>query len=362
MATIKDVAREAEVSIATVSRVINGLGNVTDVTRARILGVAARLRYVPDSAARSLITGRTHTIGVLLPDLHGEFFSEIIRGIDQAARSRNLHLLLTGTHDSAAEAALAIRSLRGRVDGLLIMSPHADSAFLSANLDPDTPTVMMNTRVSRRTHSAIVVDNRGSAHSMVRHLASVGHRRIAFVTGPEDNFDAAERLLGYREALRELVPGARELLLPGDFSEQSGYRAGQSLVGRDGLPDAVFAANDSMAIGCLCALKEAGISVPADVALAGFDDIPISRFMSPPLTTVHVPIAGLGARALERLAADIATPGGKHSTETLAAELVVRASSIAPKPAAASRPSATGARSNKSPMRSQPGKRPPGDR
>ncbi|TLY60659.1 MAG: LacI family transcriptional regulator, partial [Gammaproteobacteria bacterium] len=201
--TIKDVAREAEVSIATVSRVINGLGNVTDVTRARILGVAARLRYVPDSAARSLITGRTHTIGVLLPDLHGEFFSEIIRGIDQAARSRHLHLLLTGTHDSAAEAALAIRALRGRVDGLLIMSPHADAAFLAANLDPDTPTVLMNTRVSRRTHSAIVVDNRSSARSMVGHLAGVGHRRIAFVTGPEHNFDAAERLLGYREALRE---------------------------------------------------------------------------------------------------------------------------------------------------------------
>ena len=242
------------------------------------------------------------------------------------------------------------------------MSPHADAAFLAANLDPDTPTVLMNTRVSRRTHTAIVVDNRSSAHSMVGHLAGVGHRRIAFITGPEDNFDAAERLLGYREALRELVPGARELLLPGDFSEQSGYRAGQSLVGLDRLPDAVFAANDSMAIGCLCALKEAGISVPGDVALAGFDDIPISRFMSPPLTTVHVPIAGLGARALEQLAADIATPGQKHSTETLAAELVVRASSSAPKSAVANRPSAAGARSKKSPMRSPPGKKPPGDR
>src|SRR6267378_618935 len=108
MVTIKDVARESDVSAATVSRVINGHGNVTDATRARILGVAARLRYVPDSAARSLITGRTHTIGVLLPDVYGEFFSEIIRGMDQAARSRNLHLLLTGVHDSAGDAAQAI--------------------------------------------------------------------------------------------------------------------------------------------------------------------------------------------------------------------------------------------------------------
>src|SRR5580704_14138198 len=156
--TLKDVAREAQVSTATVSRVINGHGNVSDATRERILGVAERLRYVPDSAARSLSTGLTHTIGVLLPDLYGEFFSEIIRGIDQAARRRGLHLLLSGVHGSADEVALEMRALRGRVDGLLIMSPHADSAFLAANGDDDTPTVLMNTPALGASHSAFCVD------------------------------------------------------------------------------------------------------------------------------------------------------------------------------------------------------------
>ena len=217
--TLKDVAREAQVSTATVSRVINGHGNVSEATRERILGVAERLRYVPDSGARSLSTGLTHTIGVLLPDLYGEFFSEIIRGIDQAARGRGLHLLLSGVHGSAAEAARVIRALKGRVDGLLIMSPYADAAFLAEHSAADTPAVLMNTPVRGYRHSAFCIDNRGGARLMVGHLASVGHRRIAFISGPADNFDATERLAGYREALRELGLEAGERVLPGDFSE-----------------------------------------------------------------------------------------------------------------------------------------------
>src|SRR5881398_62826 len=133
--TLRDVAREAQVSTATVSRVINGHGNVSDATRERILGVAERLRYVPDSAARSLSTGLTHTIGVLLPDLYGEFFSEIIRGIDEAARRRGLHLLLSGVHGSARETATAIRALKGRVDGLLIMRSEEHTSELQSPLN-----------------------------------------------------------------------------------------------------------------------------------------------------------------------------------------------------------------------------------
>src|SRR5882672_11746310 len=146
--TLKDVAREAQVSTATVSRVINGHGNVSEATRERILGVAERLRYVPDSAARSLSTGLTHTIGVLLPDLYGEFFSELIRGIDVAARRRGLHLLVSSSHGDAAEAAAALRAMTGRVDGLLVMSPHVSADFLRGNVSDDLPAVLMNTRVA----------------------------------------------------------------------------------------------------------------------------------------------------------------------------------------------------------------------
>ncbi|TLY61726.1 MAG: LacI family transcriptional regulator, partial [Gammaproteobacteria bacterium] len=306
--TLRDVAREAQVSTATVSRVINGHGNVSDATRERILGIAERLRYVPDSAARSLSTGLTHTIGVLLPDLYGEFFSEIIRGIDQAARRRGLHLLLSGVHGSARETATTIRALKGRVDGLLIMSPYADGAFLAEHWADDTPAVLMNTPMRGHRHSAFCIDNRGGASVMVKHLASVGHRRIAQqeVQATEQVGEPECRVLG----LRALGLEAGERVLPGDFSEESGYRAAQGLLARPRRewPDAVFAANDMMALGSLFAFNEAQVRVPADIALAGVDDIPMARFVSPPLTTVRVRMAELGARALERLAAAIKAP------------------------------------------------------
>jgi len=249
-------------------------------------------------------------------------------------------------HGSAAEAARAIRALKGRVDGLLIMSPYADAAFLEEHSAADTPAVLMNTPVRGYGHSAFCIDNRGGARAMVSHLASVGHRRIAFISGPADNFDATERLAGYREALRELGLEAGERVLPGDFSEESGYRAAQSLLTPQGRewPDAVFAANDMMALGSLFAFNEAHVGVPADIALAGVDDIPMARFVSPPLTTVRVRMAELGARALERLAAAIEAPdAAPTTTETVPAELVVRASCGArPPPASHARVSAAG--------------------
>jgi LacI family transcriptional regulator len=325
--TVKDVAREAQVSVATVSRVINGHTNVTEDTRARIIATAARLRYVPDSAARGLATGLTNTVGVLLPDLHGEFFSEIIRGIDIAARRRGLHLLLSGMHGSAAEATLAIRAFKGRVDGLLIMSPYADCAFLEANSSDDTPTVLMNTPLRGQSHSAFCLDNRGGARAVVQHLVNCGRHNIAFIGGPEDNFDAAERLAGFHEALAALQTHASGTVLQGDFSEESGYRAGQRITALTPRPDAVFAANDMMALGCLFSFNKRGIRVPDDIALAGFDDIPVARFVSPALTTVRVRMAELGERALTRLADAIASPNSiPASTETLAADLVIRVS------------------------------------
>ena len=325
--TIKDVAREANVSVASVSRALNGHASMADGTRERILDVVARLRYVPHPSARSLITRRTHTIGALLPDLHGEFFSEVIRGIDLAARARGLHLLVSGSHGDAAELAAASRAMHGRVDGMLVMSPHIEAQLGRDDLPADLPIVLLNTPTTDTQHPALNIDNFGGAHAMVRHLVARGHRRIALIAGPERNFDAAERLRGYREAMAKHVPGVEPQIWPGDFTEQAGYAAGQSLLARHARPDAVFAANDMMAVGCLFALNEAGVRVPQDVALAGFDDIPIARFVSPPLTTVHVRIAELGRRALECLVEQLENPdAGAGRTQTLACEIVVRGS------------------------------------
>jgi LacI family transcriptional regulator len=161
----------------------------------------------------------------------------------------------------------------------------------------------------------------------VRHLASCGHRVIAHIAGTTANVDAQERLRGYRDALARECPGIDEYVLEGNFTEDSGYRAGREILARARRPDAIFAANDMMAIGCLNALLEAGLQVPRDIALAGFDDIPTARFISPPLTTVRVRIADLGCRALELLAAAIDQPKETQpSTEVVPAELVIRAS------------------------------------
>jgi LacI family transcriptional regulator len=327
-ATIRDVAREAGVSVATVSRVLNGSGPVHASTRRRIQEVALRLRYTPDSAARSLITRRTHTLGVLLPDIYGEFFSEIIRGIDQAAQAAGYHLLVSSSHNERAEIEAALRTMRGRVDGLIVMSPDVDAAALVANLPESTPVVLVNCAVRDAAFHEIDVDNAGGMRAMTRHLLAAGHARIAFVRGPERNADAAERLAGYRAALQEAGAESRaEWELPGDFTDAGGHRAGLLLLALRPRPTALMCANDSTAIGALSALREAGVRVPEEIAVTGFDDIPIARYVTPALTSVHVDIAELGIRAARALLHAVESKNRhERGRETLPASLVIRQS------------------------------------
>jgi LacI family transcriptional regulator len=292
--TIKDVARAASVSVATVSRVLNGHDNVAEPVRSRVLSVVRDLGYSPHQAARSLSIRRTHTVGVVLPDLHGEFFSELVRGIDQVAREVGLHLLVSSYHGHPEEQASALRALRGRVDGLLLMSPHlGDVDFLSRNLDA-MPTVLINSQPNASGHVVFGTDNYAGARAMLRHLLDGGYRKVAFIAGPEHNFDAHERLRGYRDALQAFDPALQPWVLPGDFSEASGYRAGQTLLEGIERPD-------MMALGCLFAFNQAGVRVPDSIAIVGFDDIPIARYVVPSLTTMRVKIAELGARAMRLL-------------------------------------------------------------
>lgn len=327
--TIRDVARAAGVSVATVSRALNGHGNVTPETRDRILAAAAELRFTPSSAARSLITRRNQAVGAVLPDLHGEYFSELIRGIDLAARSHGLHLLVSSSHGNAAEAAAAVNAMRGRVDGMLLLWPSVDAGALGRELSSGLPVVLVNTHIEDAAVPTLAVDNFGGAVKMVRHLAGLGHRDIAFITGPDNNYEAQERLRGCRSAAQDL--GVKLQVLPGDFNEASGWSAGHEIAQRGQRPTAVFAGNDMMAIGCLSALADAGLRVPQDVSLAGFDDIPIARYVTPALTTVRARIADLGTFALERLvrAIEDAAPGAVRH-QTLAVELIARQSTAQP--------------------------------
>jgi LacI family transcriptional regulator len=327
-ATIRDVAREAGVSVATVSRAFNNSGPVREETRRRIEEVALRLRYSPNSAARSLSTRQTEVIGVLLPDLYGEFFSEVIRGIDQWVQREGWHLLVSSSHDERSDIEAALRAMRGRVDGLLVMSPDLDARALSENLPANLPVVLLNCEVDGRAYDSLNIDNYGGAVAVTRYLLDRGHRRIGAITGLPRNHDARERLRGVRAALATaglpLEPG---LMIQGDFSEASGYRAARALVEGGRLPTAIVAGNDSMAIGALSALAESGVRVPEDVALVGFDDIPTAQYVAPPLTTVRVAISELGGRAAARLLESLSQPAAWEPVQQLLpTELVIRRS------------------------------------
>jgi LacI family transcriptional regulator len=328
MVTIKDVAREANVSVATVSRVLNGSGPVSEATSRRIREVAGRMRYVPHGGARSLITSRTDTLGVLLPDLYGEFFSEVIRGMDDTAQRQGFHLLISRSYADRNGIETAMRAMRGRVDGVVAMSPDLDAESL-LNV-PSTMPVVLLCSVSRGNElDSLTIQNCRGAREMVTHLVSRGHRRIAIIKGSARNYDAAERLRGYRLALKDAgVERDSGLERDGDFTEAGGYSATQALLEIKPRPTAIFAANDSMAIGALSALRESGVRVPEDMAVAGFDDIPLARYVEPSLSSVHVPICELGARAVEILLNGIAHKNDHdRRRERVSTHLVIRRSS-----------------------------------
>lgn len=295
------MARAARVSVATVSRVLNDSGPVHHDTRRRVRDAAQSLRFTPHGAARSLITSRTNTLGVLLPDLYGEFFSEIIRGLERGAQTAGYHLLLSSVRNVRDDIAGALRIMHGRVDGLIVMSPDTNIASLLAPRD-EVPSVFINSALISRNAALLTIDNHDGAFRMVEHLIRAGHDRVAMIHGPDHNHDAAERARGYRAALeRHGVAPQATWEIAGDFREQSGFESALALLRSRSLPTAIFCANDVMAIGAMCALRSRGVRVPDDMAVVGFDDIPLARYVDPALTTVRVPICELGARAVELL-------------------------------------------------------------
>ena len=321
IATIRDVAREASTSVASVSRVLNGTTSVSVSLRARVEAAAHALGYVPHAGARSLSLARTGAIGVVLPDVHGEFFSESMRGMDRAAWARGLQLLLANVHADPDRAVEALRTMRGRVDGLVIMAPDIDPALLAAHLPASVPTVLINCSDNDLARPELRVDNRYAAAAMVDHLVVGGRSRIVHVAGPAGNIEAAVRAEGYQQAMAR--HGLPSRIVAGDFSEDGGIAAAELLCRASERVDAIFAANDIMAIGVLMTLKRLGVAVPEAIAVAGFDDIPLARLVSPALTTMRVDIAGVGARAVARLA-DLIDGEGDTAIEVQTPELIIR--------------------------------------
>lgn len=295
MVTIREVAKAAGVSVATASRALNGLSNVTPATREKIEAAAANLDYIPHSGARSLTRQRTDTIGVILPDLFGEFFSEIIRGIDKVVHAAGKNLLLGNMHGSPEETLLAIRAMRGRVDGLLVMPPDSSAESIEGAGRLSIPTVLLNARLEGGGMPFVAVDNYGGARLVTEHLVERGARRIVHIAGPESNRDAAERQRGFRDVVTERLGERNPAIIPGTFQEAAGRAAARRILA-EGMPyDAVFAGNDMMAVDLMAELREAGVTIGRDILVAGFDDIPLARYVHPQLTTVHSDITRLGS-------------------------------------------------------------------
>lgn len=327
--TIRDVARHADVSVASASRALNGHPSVTPATRERVIEAARLLDYVPHLGARSLSMRRTGMIGVVLPDLFGEFFSEIIRGIDRGVRRRGLHLLLSNMHGGADETASALRAMRGRVDGLLVMSPEVGPSFIESHLPADLPAVILNGPPGATGRTSLGIDNAAGVRAAVRHLVDQGCRQLAHIAGPAGNTDADERAAAFRASVAEELGIADPLVVPGDFGVATGAEAGRWLAAMRERVDGVFAANDIMAIGCMTALVEAGVRVPLDMAIVGFDDVPVAQYVSPALTTLGVDIAGMGTRAVDLLIETIERPDATdRGHQRLVPVLAARASSL----------------------------------
>lgn len=330
-ASIADVARLANVSISTVSRVLNRRALVNEKTRARVESAIHELGYRPNAFARGLMLRRSEIVALVLPDLHGEFYSEIIRGANLKARELGHSLLLLSTRDGDdSQSVLAAIQQRTLLDGLAVMVSELTDPVQEVLATYRLPFVVLDDDIDGVPHDSVVIDQRAGAAALVQHLLDeCGVRRLVFIGGPETNVDTIARL----DAARQVLAAAGLALSPRcvfhlDYQYDSAYAlASEQVQDWTGPGCAVFAANDEMAAGVVAAATAAGVSVPRELAVVGFDDTRIARMTRPALTTVRVPMAQMGATAIELLCRRILDPAQPRTRVSLQPELVIRESS-----------------------------------
>ncbi len=330
--TIYEVAREAGVSTATVSRVINDRQHVREATRLKVEEAMARLGYVANRQARGLAGGRSKVIGLLVYELGSSYFSQLIKGIDAAVTSIGYDLMLYTTHARRErEAQHAAELAGGPVDGLIIVLAVDIRSYVDRLHSQRVPFVLLDHDSDVPGTTFITAANRQGARDGVHHLIGLGHRRIALITGTPGTSSARERLAGYRDALRDAdIEHDPALVVKGDFLEDRGYAATRELLQLPSPPTAIFTSADTAAFGALRALREAGLRVPEDISIVGFDDIPESSLVTPPLTTVRQPLKEMGATAVRLLRNLMDDPEMTPRRTELATQLVVRDSSASP--------------------------------
>ncbi|MBN2469511.1 MAG: LacI family DNA-binding transcriptional regulator [Anaerolineae bacterium] len=330
MVTIRDVAERAAVSPSTVSHVINKTRHVSAETRQRVLQAMAELHYQPNRLARSLRSRRTQTLGVLLPNNANPFFAQVLEGIEAAGYDCGYNVILGNANDDPQrELAYLDTLLSKQVDGVLLVSTGAYREALDFLAARETPVVMVD-RSPGEVYEDFAIDtvfteNQRGGLLATEYLIGLGHCRIGCIAGPSLINSSAARVAGYRQALQAAgLPLDERLLLSGDFMHEGGYRAAKALLELKERPSALFVCNDLMAVGALYAAHEAGLRVPDDVSVIGFDDIPLASFTLPRLTTIAQPARELGARAVALLVKRLQDRQAPACHELLPVHLVER--------------------------------------
>jgi LacI family transcriptional regulator len=328
--TLTDVAQMSGVSRSTVSRVINGDPKVNDQTRQRVQEIIERINFQPNLAARGLAVGRTRVLGLVIPNAVGIIFSDpffplLIQGVSTACNARNYSVMLWLAEPEYERRTISQILYSGLADGFIIASMLTEDPLIARLLESKRPFTTVGRHPTNDKVNYIDVDNRNGAAQAVSYILRSGRRRVATITGPLNMIAGLDRYLGYQEALRDRgIPFNPDLVAEGDFSDQGGYLAMRCLLPQR--PDAVFVASDAMALAAMRAIKEAGLHIPEDIAVVGFDDIPAAALSNPPLTTVRQPIQRTGGLAAETLIDLIEHPDSQPHRVVLPTELVIRSS------------------------------------
>lgn len=334
MATIKEVSQRARVSMATVSRVLNGTVPVSADARARVMAAVKELGYQPNVFARSLATNRSGGIGVIINEISSPFYATIVQGIEEVIEAKGMHLMVSSGHAKEALEHEAVEFLRQRRSDALILHLEATSDYdILRWAQGDTPIVIVGRYVAELADRCVYLDNVAGGYLATKHLIDHGHERIAHITGWMAIKDARERLEGYRQALDEAnLPFDEALVVEGNFVEEGGQLGMKRLLERKLDFTALVAANDQTAAGALQTLRAYGLRVPEDISLIGYDDVLLARYLYPALTTIRQPLAEMGQAAARLALAALGADDTKEVTRKFDPVLVARESVSRPRP------------------------------
>lgn len=330
---IKDVAREAGVSTATVSHVINQTKFVTEKTRQKVLSAVEKLNFYPNAHARTLASGRSNIIGLLISDISNPFFPELVKSIEAEAFEQGFNIMLFNTNYDAGRAADYVRRLiELKVAGVALMTAELDPALIDELARKEVRVVFNDLGIVSEHMSNIVLDYSAGIEEAVRHLVSLGHKRIAHIAGSSRIRSGVIRRDAFIETVNRFLPEAEEILIfEGDFRFESGRSAAMEILNLEKLPTAVVVANDMMALGAMQEFKNAGLLIPQDISIVGFDDIAFASLAEPPLTTVCSPRVEIGRRAIEVLIKTIKLPNQSGEEVKIPTYLIIRKSTAPPK-------------------------------